>query len=97
MDILKGHRLYNVRKSSFPEGAHLILSHRNAKILREYDSKYKIDPRPMVYHNVNGRMERVQMNRHRRNSQKHGGMADRISACCFTDISCMTAMCTAKP
>lgn len=91
-DILKGHRLYNVRKSSFPEGVHLILSHHNAKLLREYDPKFKIYERyDTVYRNRNGRLEREQINRHRRNSQKRSDFHRLISACCFN--SCLPARC----
>lgn len=95
-DIPKSHRLFNVRRSTFPEGAHLIVNHHNAKLLREYDSKYKIDPRPVVYRNVNGKMVKEHTNRHKRNSHKRD-IIDKIAGCCSNDRLCTLALCTARP
>lgn len=92
-------RLYNVRRSSYPGGDHLILSHRSAKILRDYDPKYKIEPRPIVYRNVGGWLVRDQTNRHRRQTTnavrqlKQKGTrdpewVDRITAYCFDENTC---------
>lgn len=94
-DMVKSHRMYDVRKSTYPEGAHLILSHRSAKLLRESDPSFEITSRKAVYHNVNGRMVKEYTNRHRRNSHKHG-ILDKIAGCC-ADSGCMMALCAARP
>lgn len=93
---MKGHRLYNVRRSSYPEGAHLILNHRGAKMLRDYDSKYKIEPRTIVFRNVNGKLVKDHTNRHRRYTTRHE-FVERLAACCQSEMSCMAAFCFATP
>lgn len=95
-DIPKSHRLFNVRRSTFPDGAHLIVNHHNAKLLREFDSKYKIDARPVVYRGLNGKIVKDHSNRHKRNSHKRD-IIDKIAGCCYTDSSCVMALCAARP
>lgn len=93
---MKTHRVYSVRRSTYPEGAHLFLSHRNARLLRDTDPKYEITSRRATYQNVNGRLVKEYPNRHRRNSHKQG-VIDKIAGCCYTDASCIMALCTARP
>lgn len=89
--------MYTVRHSNYPEGAHLIVSHRSAKMLRESDPDYQITSRRTVYHNVNGRMVKSShSNRHRRNSSRQA-IIDKIAGCCYDDSACLMALCTAHP
>lgn len=90
--FLKGHRLYNVRHSKYPDGAHLILNHYSAKMLREYDSNFHIEPRSSVYRNVNGKLVKDNSFRHRR-SPNH--FIERLAACCESDTECLFAFCFA--
>lgn len=84
--------MYNVRRQSYPVGAHIVLSHHSAKILREYDPKYKIEPRSMVYRNSGGRLIKDYSNRHRRNSDRRA-IIDRMAGCCLDYTKCMLAFC----
>lgn len=93
---MKGHRLYNARRSGFPSGAHLILNHRSAKMLRDYDEKYRIEPRGVAYRNVDGQLVRDHTNRHRRHTSQHE-FVERLAACCQSDTRCLVAFCLAAP
>lgn len=93
---MKGHRLYNVRRNNYPDGAHLILNHRSAKMLRDFDTKYEIEPRSIVYRNVDGKLVKDHTNRHRRHTAQHG-FVERLAACCQSDTRCLVAFCLATP
>lgn len=92
---MKSHRLYNARRSSYPEGAHLILNHRGAKILRS-NNEFKIEPRSVNYRSVDGKLVKDHTNRHRRYTEKHE-MVERMAACCQSDSRCLVAFCLASP
>lgn len=93
---MKGHRLYNARSSNYPEGAHLILNHRSAKLLRTYDTKYRIEPRSIGFRSLDGKLVRDHTNRHRRYSSHHE-FVERMAACCQSDTRCLVAFCLATP
>lgn len=87
--------LYNGRRSIYPEGAHLILNHRGAKLLRQLGSKYKIEPRPTVTRGVHGKLIQDHTNRHRRYSEHHHTFVEKMAACCQSETSCLVGFCLA--
>lgn len=93
--FMKGHRLYNARSNKYPEGAHLILNHRSAKMLRDFDTEYSIEPRAIVYRNVGGKLVKDHTNRHRRHTS-HNEFIERLAACCQSDTRCLVAFCLAS-
>lgn len=87
--------MFLVRHRSYP-GIHLILNHRTAKMLKEFDSDYKMHPYPTRsynYKNVDGALKK-ELIRGKRNT--HSVIREKIAVCCASEISCKVALCLAR-
>lgn len=101
------HHLVEVHEASFPEGAHLFLTRRNAKILRTVEPSYKL--------HIPRRSHHEHHNRHHHHHQQQQDLLDintmimtnrvkrdnsqirpTITGCCDNDIQCMFLLCTIR-
>lgn len=91
----KGHRLYEVRQKSYPQGAHLIVNQFSAKMLRASDSDYIVKLKPIVYRSRNGTLIKDTTYRQKRDNHKRD-ISHKIAGCCENDIGCLLALCVVR-